>query len=69
VTVSPTPTSRILRGDANCDGRVSAADWPALLRNIVTGEQASCGGDDVNGDAHVDGADIEALTHATFGQH
>jgi len=54
------------RGDANCDGRITAADMPALIRNIITGERAACGLDDVNGDKSVDVSDIDPLVGRIF---
>jgi hypothetical protein len=58
-TATPTPTEPIapLPGDANCDGRLSAADIPALLRARGTGE-VTCHG----------GASLEYLIHALFGE-
>lgn len=67
-TPSPTPTLAGSRGDANCDGRVSAADTPALIRNVITGERAACGLDDVNGDTRVDSHDLQPLIDALFGE-
>ncbi len=65
-TPTPTPTTGPLRGDASCDGRVGAADLPALIGSLGTGERAACGLDDVNQDMHVDNADVEALVAAIF---
>jgi hypothetical protein len=67
-TPSPTPTLAGTRGDANCDGRVSAADMPTLIRNVITDERAACGLDDVNGDTRVDSVDIPAFIDALFGE-
>jgi hypothetical protein len=62
-TASPTPG---LLGDANCDGRVSAADIPALLQLIASGDRASCQLDDANGDGSLDSADIVSTVGAIF---
>ncbi len=67
-TPSPTPILAGTRGDANCDGRLSAADMPTLIRNVITGERAACGLDDVNGDTRVDNSDIQLLIDALFGE-
>jgi hypothetical protein len=40
----------------------------ALIRNVIAGERAPCGLDDVNGDARVDSSDIEPLIEALFGE-
>jgi hypothetical protein len=68
-TAVPTPTATPvagLRGDANCDGRLSAADPTALLVTLATGDGTSCGLEDANGDGQVDADDvgtvIEVLT-------
>ena len=71
-TSTPTPTSRLTGGrpgpgDANCDGRISAADLTALTMNIVNGTHAPCGLDDVNRDSQVDSDDIAALVAVLFG--
>ena len=47
---------------------LSAADMPALIRNVITGERAACGLDDVNGDLRLDGSDIQPLIDALFGE-
>jgi hypothetical protein len=57
-TRSPTPF--ILRGDANGDERVDAADVPALAAAIFEAESALPGAD-VNGDGAVTVADLTAL--------
>ena len=64
---TPSPTASPARGDANCDGRVSAADFPALITNVVDGERAPCQLDDVNGDTRVDSSDIQPLIDVLFG--
>ncbi len=69
VTPSPTPTPDGVRdGDANCDGRVSAADFPALIRAVAGQEDAPCGGDDVNGDGEIDAADLADLAEMVFSE-
>lgn len=65
-TPSPTPTVTGARGDSNCDGSVTAADTSALIRNVITGERAPCGLDDVNGDGRVDDSDIDPLVGVIF---
>jgi len=61
VTPTPTPTAAILRsGDLNCDAVVSAADLPALVKLLPSGQPGSCGGD-LTGDGAVDEKDIGVL--------
>lgn len=67
ITPSPTSTPTPARGDANCDGRVGAADVIALIVDVVAGERAPCGLDDVDGNGHVDSSDLAALFPALFG--
>ncbi len=71
-TAGATPTASATvgpdRGDANCDGRLSAPDLVALTRSILSGERAACGLDDVNGDGRVDGRDIPPLIEVLFGE-
>jgi len=61
LTAVSSPTPDLLRGDVNCDGRLTAADLPALLPLIVSGDLGACGLGDVNQDGHVDQADVDAL--------
>jgi len=69
VTPSPTRTPGGERdGDANCDGRVGAADFPALIRAIAEQQNAPCGGDDVNGDGEIDAADLADLAEVVFSE-
>jgi len=56
----------LLRGDATCDDRLTAADLTALVLSAVTGEHGACGFDDVNGDSLVDERDIGLLPFALF---
>jgi len=60
-TATSTATPVPLSGDVNCDGRVSAADLPALLPLTVTGAEGTCGTGDVNGDGTVNRDDIGSL--------
>ena len=55
-----------LSGDANCDGRVTAADLPGLLLAIGLGTGASCASADANGDGHINAGDIPATIAAIF---
>jgi hypothetical protein len=52
-------------GDANCDTVVTAADVPALLTTLATGDTELCGADtDCN--RRVDAADVAALVSELF---
>ena len=53
-------------GDANCDGRISAADPAELLRLLAGGRRALCGGDDANQDGVLDMKDLSADLYAVF---
>ncbi|MGD0947494.1 MAG: FG-GAP-like repeat-containing protein [Candidatus Binatia bacterium] len=70
-------TPSIIRGDANGDGKVTAADLLAVARKLRDGaatrvEQAGNGsyhvkpGADANGDGLVTAQDVQALTHRLF---
>lgn len=66
-TVSATPSltpTPVLRGDANCDRRLGAADASALLAAIVD-QHGACGAD-ANGDGRVDIDDLLALPSLLF---
>lgn len=68
-TATPTPTSTPtpsgpLPGDANCDGRISAADLPALV--IALSDGAPMCGADANLDGTVDDDDLDALVALLF---
>lgn len=67
---SPTATSVVTpvpgRGDANCDGQLSAPDVSAEVQFIANGTRAVCGHDDLNADGTVDERDIPALLQALF---
>jgi hypothetical protein len=54
----PTSTPGPPLGDANCDGAFTAADLPALLMLIPTGDFGSCALADANDDGTVDADDI-----------
>jgi hypothetical protein len=63
----PSPTSVIpmgLAGDANCDGRITAADLPAAV--AATGVGSTCPGADVDGDGAITAADVSALPPKIF---
>lgn len=65
-TPTPTPTGVPLRpGDVNCDGVVSAADLPALVQLLPSGEPGPCGGD-LTGSDVVDAADLAAMIEEMF---
>ncbi len=70
-TATPTPTPTVTPagpGDANCDGRITAADETALVLSIVTGTQFPCRLADANQDGEVNADDFPALTGAIFPQ-
>lgn len=54
-------------GDANCDGRVSAADLPGLVASLDPTTSAACGAVDLDRNGTVDSADILATVAAIFG--
>ena len=61
---TPTPTPIVMTtplgpGDANCDGRIDAADFAGVTKRIFS---AGCEGADVNGDGGVTAADLTALS-------
>ncbi|MFQ5668758.1 MAG: dockerin type I repeat-containing protein [Candidatus Binatia bacterium] len=62
-TATPRPAQP---GDANCDGRATAADLPALLRLLAGDASAPCDGADANRDGMVDGSDLLPTAEATF---
>jgi len=62
---SSTPTPTVV-GDANCDGRSTAAELPALVAVIGGQSPARCDADITN-DGMVDGADINATIDVVFG--
>jgi DNA-binding beta-propeller fold protein YncE len=73
VTVTPTlartatPTVSLSQpgpGDANCDGTVTAADLPAVLKSLYA-NNVSCGAD-ANGDGVVDATDIPPTLELVF---
>jgi hypothetical protein len=67
VTGTPTPTVAILHpGDFNCDAVISAADLPALVQLLPSGEPDSCGGD-LTDDGKLDENDVGALIEEIFG--
>ncbi|MFQ5665255.1 MAG: hypothetical protein ACE5I7_02370 [Candidatus Binatia bacterium] len=62
---SSTPTPG-LSGDGNCDGAVTAADLPALVRLLGQTLRGSCPLADTNGDGVVDEADVAATAVTQF---
>ena len=50
--------AEMLPGDANCDGRLDAADLAAVVHAVFVG--SPCPGADVNGDGQITAADIPA---------
>jgi len=62
-TVTPTPAP--LLGDANCDGRVNAADLPAEIGLLGPGASIPCGAD-LNRDGAVDEQDLFLAIDALF---
>ena len=53
-------------GDANCDGRVTAADLPALIRSLASNPTDGCGAVDTNRDGVVSGEDLSDAVDALF---
>lgn len=53
-------------GDANCDGRLSAADLPAVVRLLPSGTTAGCALADADGDGVVDHNDVELIVASLF---
>lgn len=68
-TPSPSPTAtrtpRASGGDANCDGRSSAADLVAVIRAQL-GQPAGVCDADVSGDGSIDEADLEWVVAELF---
>jgi hypothetical protein len=62
VTVTVAPQA----GDANCDGQLSAADVPQLVRLVVDGEADACGRADANCDNAVNADDLPTLVASLF---
>jgi hypothetical protein len=65
-TATPTPLEIMQPGDANCDEAVNAADLPALIIPLTTGDDSPCRLADANDDGHVDEADLDAVISAIF---
>lgn len=53
-------------GDANCDGRVSAADLPGVVAALGSSTHAHCGAIDVDHDGAIRGGDVLATADAIF---
>lgn len=70
VTSSPTSTRTALptspAGDANCDGRVSAADFPALVKVIAAQTEGQCTGTNADGRGAIDADDLRATIQTIF---
>ncbi len=64
-TATPVSTPRGTPGDANCDGKVTAADVTAL-ELALSGSSFGCGGADANGDMLVNDADFGTLLGLLF---
>lgn len=54
------------RGDANCDGTISAGDLPALVKLLATDSHSTCGGEIVTGSCAVCAADVEGMITRLF---
>ncbi len=66
-TATATPTTRrATPGDANCDGAVTAADFPALVTLYSSAGPAVCGAD-TNQDGSIDTDDVDATIDLIFG--
>jgi hypothetical protein len=66
VTPTETPTVPVTRGDANCDGLVSAADTSYLLAILDGTLPPLCVGADADGNAVLDDNDLAAAIEAIF---
>jgi hypothetical protein len=72
MAASATPTRSItripppLRGDGNCDGVLSAADFVALMRSVGDSNTTLCHGADVDQDGVITNADIGLLAGKLF---
>jgi hypothetical protein len=53
-------------GDANCDGRTTAADLTAVITLMGAGARAPCGRDDADGDGVLSAADLDAIVSLIF---
>jgi len=53
-------------GDANCDGAVTAADFPRLIASLDQGSEATCGAMDIERNGTVDASDVSAIPNAIF---
>lgn len=70
-TVTPTPSPSVATapdGDANCDGRVSAADPTGGLVLLSSGQRAPCRRDDANHDGALTAADVSLTASLIFDQ-
>ena len=66
-TATATPTFLAPSGDANCDGRVSAADVVAAIRLIPFNDPGPCGQADADGNGTVDAIDVREIAGEVFG--
>jgi hypothetical protein len=53
-------------GDANCDGRITATDVPAVVIRFRSTFRPVCGAD-VNNDGKVDAEDVDGTIFEIFG--
>jgi hypothetical protein len=65
-TLVVTVTSPPQPGDANCDGRLSAADATAIVLQAAGGAPGACGLADASCDGMVDADDLAALSFRLF---
>ena len=57
-----------IKGDVNCDRRVSITDLVIVHLHVVEGEEMRCPGNaDMNGDFIIDMKDVEALRNQLAG--
>ena len=63
-SVSPTPVAQ--PGDANCDGLVTAADLPQLLRLLSINDAGPCGAADTDRSGSIDEFDVFATIDVIF---
>ncbi len=64
-SATTTPTTTFVRGDANCDGTVSAADLPAEVAVLATTTIVRCG-TDLDDNGVIDEQDVSLLIEGIF---
>jgi len=64
--LTATIVARYGAGDINCDGRVDAADFPALAQVLVGSREDECQGADVDRDGGTDVEDLASLASLIF---